>query len=159
MGSSYCITFGGNRVTYPGVTGPVAWEYDPRPKTDQYVELWRNPGTSMVSSMPLSQPVSAFDVLAISMMMPGTTSENTENIYYMPTMNLTSNYVSFGVPFNRSAATPKFMNRVIKFSALGQASGGTGISALSGGVISWNPWATATGSTTYISAISGVKYG
>lgn len=27
MGSSYYITFGGNRVTYPGVSGSVAWEY------------------------------------------------------------------------------------------------------------------------------------
>lgn len=27
MGSSYYITYGGNRLTFPGVTGSVAWEY------------------------------------------------------------------------------------------------------------------------------------
>jgi hypothetical protein len=27
MGSSYFITYGGNRVTFPGTPGPVAWEY------------------------------------------------------------------------------------------------------------------------------------
>lgn len=28
MGSSYYITYGGNRLTFPGVTGSVAWEYN-----------------------------------------------------------------------------------------------------------------------------------
>ncbi len=160
MASSYFVTFGDNRLTFPGATGSVAWEYRiPLPKTDQYVELWRNPGTSMVSSMPLSQPVSAFDALAISLMIPGTTIENTENIYYMPTTGLTGNfYQSFGVPYNRSASSPKWMTRMIKFSSLGTASGGTGITAVSGAVVQWNTWGTAINNATNISAISGVKY-
>ena len=29
MGSSYFITYGGNRVTFPGTPGPVAWEHVP----------------------------------------------------------------------------------------------------------------------------------
>lgn len=29
MSSSYYITYGGNRLTFPGVTGSVAWEYNP----------------------------------------------------------------------------------------------------------------------------------
>lgn len=139
----------------------MAWEYNrhPLPKTDQYVELWRNPGTSMVSSMPLSQPVSAFDALAISLFIPGTTIENTENIYYMPTTGLSGNiYQSFSVPYNRSASSPRYMNRLIKLSSLGTAAGGTGITAVSGAVVAWNPWATAINNSTNISAISGVKY-
>lgn len=28
MGSSYYITYGGNRVTFPGTPGPVAWEFE-----------------------------------------------------------------------------------------------------------------------------------
>ena len=28
MGSSYFITYGGNRVTFPGTPGPVAWEFE-----------------------------------------------------------------------------------------------------------------------------------
>lgn len=160
MGSSYYITYGGNRLTFPGATGSVAWEYKyPLPKTDQYVELWRNPGTSMVSSMPLSQPVSAFDALAICMFIPGTTNENTENIYYMPTTGLSGNiYQSFGVPYNRSASSPRWMTRMIKLSSLGTASGGTGITAVSGAVLQWNAWSTAINNATHISAISGVKY-
>ena len=36
MGSSYYITYGGNRLTFPGATGSVAWEAP----TYVYKELW-----------------------------------------------------------------------------------------------------------------------
>lgn len=156
MPDSYYITYGGNRLTYPGVTGAVAWE-DPRPLTDTYVELWRNPGTSMISSMPLSQPISAFDALAISMMIPSSnTMESTENIYYMPTTGLSGNiiYQALGVPYNRSASSPQRMIRMIKFRGIS----GTSLSAESGAIVQWNPWYTAINNATIVSAISGVKY-
>lgn len=153
---SYYVTYGGDRLTFQGVSGPVVWEHDTRPKTDQYVELWRNPGKSMVSSMPLSQPISAFDALAISMMIPSSnTMESTENIYYMPTTGLSGNiYQAFGVPYNRSASSPQRMIRMIKFRGIS----GTSLSAESGAIVQWNPWSTAINNATQISAISGVKY-
>ena len=154
MPDSYYITYGGNRLTYPGVTGAVAWE-DPRPLTDTYVELWKNTGTSMVSSMPLSQPISAFDALAISMMVPFSAYELTENIYYMPTTGLSGSIAqSFGVPYNRSASSPQRMIRMIKFRGID----GTSLSAESGAIVQWNPWSTAINNSTIVSAISGIKY-
>ena len=60
MGSSYYITFGGNRVTYPGVSGSVAWEA-PEPPKILVEELYKNPTSAAVASIPLTKPLSAID--------------------------------------------------------------------------------------------------
>ena len=64
MASSYFVTFGNNRVTYPGATGSVAWEATDPPKI-LVEELYKNPTSGVVASIPLSKPLSAFDYVQI----------------------------------------------------------------------------------------------
>lgn len=64
MGSSYYITYGGNRLTFPGATGSVAWEATEPPKI-LVEELYKNPTSGAVASIPLSKPLSAFDYVQI----------------------------------------------------------------------------------------------
>lgn len=55
MGSSYFITYGGNRVTFPGTPGPVAWEYlDPMvivdPLSNGYITMeFTTPGGDTIT--------------------------------------------------------------------------------------------------------------
>lgn len=68
MGSSYYVTFGGNRLTFGGPTGSIAWEYNssaPLPKTDTVTQLWRNTGTAVVNLMPLSDNAYNYDALLV----------------------------------------------------------------------------------------------
>lgn len=153
---SYYVTYGGDRVTFQGVSGPVAWYHDPRPQTDQYVELWKNPGYTYVANMPLSQPISAFDELAISMCIHSSTNmESTQHVFYVPVTGLSSTgYCVIATPYSRRTATPLNMHRLTKFGSVS----GTGLSALSGCSISFNPWYKSPNANTMISAVSGVKY-
>lgn len=64
MGSSYYITYGGNRLTFPGATGSVAWEYI-EPGFNE-VLLWRQPaGAAYGSTFTLASAGSAFPLLKV----------------------------------------------------------------------------------------------
>lgn len=65
MSSSYFITFGGNRVTYPGVTGPVAWEYVPPPVRRYEYTLWKSPDGQGRNSGTMASAFSSFDEIVI----------------------------------------------------------------------------------------------
>ena len=80
MGSSYYITYGGNRLTFPGATGSVAWEYVP-PSGYHETLLWS--GTIMASGSVanLSQHPSAFDYIRVQ---PGGGNQGNNSLLYMP---------------------------------------------------------------------------
>jgi hypothetical protein len=64
MGSSYYITYGGNRLTFPGATGSVAWEY--APPTGYYETLlWSGDAYAQNASLNLSAHPSAFDSIRV----------------------------------------------------------------------------------------------
>jgi len=64
MSSSYYITYGGNRLTFPGVTGSVVWEY--APPTGYYETLlWSGDAYAQNASLNLSAHPSAFDSIRV----------------------------------------------------------------------------------------------
>ena len=63
MGSSYYITYGGNRLTFPGATGSVAWEYTPSGYYEQ--RLWSGNMQAQNSTAGFSAHPSAFDDIRI----------------------------------------------------------------------------------------------
>ena len=64
MGSSYYITFGTDRVTYPGVSGCVAWEY--APPTGYYERLlWSGNIAAKNATAGLSVHPSGFDAIRV----------------------------------------------------------------------------------------------
>ena len=70
MGSSYYITYGGNRLTFPGATGSVAWEYapppPPPPPPGYYATmLWSGDAYAQNASLNLSAHPSAFDSIRV----------------------------------------------------------------------------------------------
>ena len=103
MGSSYYITFGGDRVTYPGVSGSVAWEYVP-----SYTEtlLWK--GDAYKDTMTLSGYPSAYDVIRI---VPGGGNQGNNSMLYNPlevswrTLSSTNTVVLENPMFGATAAS------------------------------------------------------
>lgn len=67
MGSSYYITYGGNRLTFPGATGSVAWEYVPPPVRRYEYTLWKSPDYSGHVSGTLPSALSAFDEVVVGL--------------------------------------------------------------------------------------------
>lgn len=65
MGSSYYITYGGNRLTFPGATGSVAWEYVPPPFRRYEYTIFGDSSGLPVSAGSVSMPFSAFDNIGI----------------------------------------------------------------------------------------------
>lgn len=67
MASSYFVTFGDNRLTFPGATGSVAWEYKENiPVTRYEYKLWTTPDGSGKSSGTLPSALSAFDEFIVA---------------------------------------------------------------------------------------------
>lgn len=64
MSSSYYITYGGNRLTFPGVSGSVAWEYAPPVRRYEYT-LYSNPAHSGVSAGTLNSSITGFDQIMV----------------------------------------------------------------------------------------------
>lgn len=62
MGSSYYITYGGDRLAFPGTTGSVAWEYVP---LSGYTETLLWSGTWNNGSIQLSGFPSAYDAIRV----------------------------------------------------------------------------------------------
>ena len=67
MADSYFVTYGSDRLSYPGATGSVAWEYTPATKFSGYYEklLWLGSLASKNSSAGLNTHPSAFDDIRI----------------------------------------------------------------------------------------------
>lgn len=76
MGSSYYITYGGNRVTFPGTPGPVAWEYVP-----SYTETLLWSGKWNNGSIQLSGYPSAYEVIRV---VPGGDNQGNNSQLYTP---------------------------------------------------------------------------
>ena len=76
MGSSYFITYGGNRLTFPGTPGPVAWEYKP-----SYTETLLWSGNVESGTLSLSGHPSAYDVIRI---VPGGGNQANNSLLYNP---------------------------------------------------------------------------
>lgn len=76
MGSSYYITYGGNRLTFPGATGSVAWEYKP-----SYTETLLWSGNWNKDSIQLSGYPSAYDVIRV---VPGGGNAGANALLYNP---------------------------------------------------------------------------
>lgn len=76
MSSSYFVTYGGNRVTFGGTPGPVAWEYVP-----SYSEtlLWK--GDAYKDTISLSGYPSAYEVIRI---VPGGGNQGNNSMLYIP---------------------------------------------------------------------------
>lgn len=64
MSSSYYVTYGTDRLTFGG-SGSVAWEYTVLPPKILVEELYKNPTSGAVASIPLTKPLSAFDYVQI----------------------------------------------------------------------------------------------
>lgn len=103
MGSSYYITYGGNRLTFPGATGSVAWEYVP-----SYTEtlLWNGPWNN--GSIQLSGHPSAYDAIRV---VPGGGNQGNNTILYNPVevswkqLSSTNNLVFENAMFGTTAAS------------------------------------------------------
>lgn len=65
MGSSYYITYGGNRLTFPGATGSVAWEYVPPPVRRYEYTLWKSPDGEGRNSGTMVSAFSSFDEVVV----------------------------------------------------------------------------------------------
>lgn len=105
MGSSYFITYGGNRVTFPGVPGPVAWEHVPLSGYHETL-LWS--GTWKSDSIQLSGQPSAYSVLRI---VPGGANAGGNSQTYNPLevswkqLSSTNNLVFENAMFGTTAAS------------------------------------------------------
>lgn len=64
MSSSYYVTYGGNRVTFPGSIGSVAWEYAPPVRRYEYT-LYRSPDHVGVSAGTLNSSITGFDQIMV----------------------------------------------------------------------------------------------
>lgn len=64
MSSSYFVTYGTDRLTFGG-SGSVSWEYTALPPKILVEELYKNPTSGAVASIPLTKPLSAFDYVQI----------------------------------------------------------------------------------------------
>ena len=71
MSSSYFVTYGGDRLTYGGTPGPVAWEYVPPPVRRYEYTLYHNAGRSGVSAGTLNSSISGFDEIMVGVGWPG----------------------------------------------------------------------------------------
>ena len=67
MSSSYYVTYGGNRVTFGGTPGPVAWEYVPPPVRRYEYTLWKSPEYAGKASGTLPSALSAFDEVVVGL--------------------------------------------------------------------------------------------
>ena len=76
MSSSYFVTYGGNRVTFGGTPGPVAWEYK---KMYSETLLWS--GSIASGSLTLSDYPSAYDALRV---VPGGDNQGSNSMLYIP---------------------------------------------------------------------------
>lgn len=70
MSSSYCVTYGGDRITFGGTPGPVAWEYVPPPVRRYEYTLYHNSGRVGVSAGTLNSSISGFDELMVGVGWP-----------------------------------------------------------------------------------------
>lgn len=76
MGSSYYVTYGGNRLTFGGTPGPVAWEYAP-----SYSETLLWSGNWYSGSIQLSDFPSAYDAVRV---VPGGDNDGANSQLYNP---------------------------------------------------------------------------
>jgi hypothetical protein len=151
MSSSYFITYGGNRLTLPGVTGSVAWEYVPvPPKTDRVYQLWSGAYGSTASSITLPSAVSSFDALIIDFGQNGIQQQ-----IYWPISNATTGRVDAYITMVRSSTSPYWMHRAERIDISAVSS----LHIASGAVIQYNPWNFANNALTTITNVKGVKYG
>jgi hypothetical protein len=65
MSSSYFVTYGGNRVTFGGTPGPVAWEYVPPPVRRYEYTLWKSPDGEGRNSGTMVSAFSSFDEVVV----------------------------------------------------------------------------------------------
>lgn len=103
MGSSYFVTYGGNRVTFGGTPGPVAWEYVPSySETLLWSGKWNN-GSIQLSGYP-----SAYEVIRV---VPGGESQGNNSQIYNPlevswrTLSSTNQIVFENAMFGVTAAS------------------------------------------------------
>ena len=151
MGPSYFVTYGGDRLTFPGATGSVAWEYrHPLPKTDTVTELWKNTGTTFINPVPLSANVSAYDALLINY------GQNLvqQTVLWPVSYSGVSSTIETVVGLTRNNATPYYMHRGMRL----QIQNGSSITAVSSVAQSYNPYACIQNSFIVINGVSGVKY-
>ena len=98
---SYYVTYGGNRLTYQGVSGPVAWYHEPG-----YHETLLWSGSQASGTITLSGDPSAYDMLRI---VPGGQDQAKNSISYNPlevtykTLSSTNNVI-FENPFYTETA-------------------------------------------------------
>lgn len=151
MSSSYFVTFGDNRLTFPGATGSVAWEYRiPLPKTDTVVELWHNTASSFVNPIPLSQSASNFDALLLNYGQ----NQVQQTVLWPVSYSGNSGRLETTVGLARNNATPYYMHLGVRL----EIQSGTSITAVSGVAQSYNTYACVQNSYVVIYGVSGVKY-
>lgn len=98
---SYYVTYGGDRVTFQGVSGPVAWYHEPG-----YSETLLWSGSQASGTLTLSGDPSAYDMLRI---VPGGPDQGKNSISYNPlevtykTLSSTNNVI-FENPFYSNTA-------------------------------------------------------
>lgn len=88
---SYYVTYGGNRLTYPGVSGPIDWYHEPG-----YHETLLWSGSTGQGTINLSGDPSAYDVLRI---VPGGANQAANSLAFNPlevsykTLSATNNII------------------------------------------------------------------
>lgn len=117
MGSSYYITYGGNRLTFPGTTGSVAWEYVPPPVRRYEYTLWKSPDGEGRNSGNMTSAFSSFDeiVIGYGWSMQSYATHGIEYKTYRPfttgflerTMSNNGTYYMFGTQISSNATSWK----------------------------------------------------
>lgn len=100
MGSSYYITYGGNRLTFPGATGSVAWEYVPPPKFSRYeISIFGGPSAGGSASGTASMPFTAFDQIGVKATYSGELAAHGNGYWWWYDVSSISGRNMMSVPF------------------------------------------------------------
>lgn len=100
---SYYVTYGGDRVTFQGVSGPVAWYHEPG-----YHETLLWSGSKASGTISLSGEPSAYDVIRI---VPGGANQGNNSLAYNPlevtykTLSATNNVIFENAFYNSTAVS------------------------------------------------------
>lgn len=115
MSSSYFVTYGGDRLTYGGTPGPVAWEYVPPPVRRYEYTLWKSPDGQGRNSGTMASAFSSFDEIVVGYGWPNNVYDlhGVEYRTYSPssqymmarTMSNNGSYFMFGTLLSSNATS------------------------------------------------------
>ena len=164
MASSYFVTFGDNRLTFPGATGSVAWEYNPLHVNRYEYTLWESPNRIGQSSGTLASSTKNFDEILIGLSWKDSVDHFGVEYKSFPA-NVTTNATctrmfGYSSTYYMYTNVVHFDNSALKWSSINNSANRWFISSPATTTASWTtgPSSQGVNRLSTVAKIIGVKY-